>query len=347
MRSRVSLVLLCLVVFLPALAGMAQVSGLFAEGRYEDARTALATSGDEGRPGEGILWRSRLEQDPDKADALLVTGLAEPSLPPATKAGLALQLAILRYARQDHQGAYEILEPFLAEEAGPLPGEGIIIAALTQRAAGNLQRARELLAGIKPEDPAFTTARYFLGDIGLQKGENELALRYFESGARRGATEPRLKAGQWRALRAEGQDQEAEGILAGLQQNHPSCLALVEIDRVLRSEEDENQARLSAHQEAPDDTLATAPVAAGRYALQLGAFSDRSLALDFQRRQREIFPDLKITEVRDAQGQFLYKVRTGSFVNPALARSEARRLQNEHNLEIIVVETEASFGDDR
>ncbi|PID79331.1 hypothetical protein CSB20_10720 [bacterium DOLZORAL124_64_63] len=124
-------------------------------------------------------------------------------------------------------------------------------------------------------------------------------------------------------------------------------MPLQEIDRVLRQEEDEEQARLGTHREAPRDTLATAPVAAGRYALQLGAFSDRGLALDYQRRLADIFPDLKIIEARDQRGQFLYKVRTGSFVNPARARSEARRLKNEHKLEIIVVETEATFGNDR
>ena len=37
-------------------------------------------------------------------------------------------------------------------------------------------------------------------------------------------------------------------------------------------------------------------------------------------------PPCEIDSVRDDQGQFLYKVRTGSFVNPALARTEAKRL---------------------
>ncbi len=348
MRPGLLTSLLLTLLIIPAFAAVDTVSGLFRDGHFEEARRHLRAGEESGRPGEDLLWRSRLETDPDKADALLVTGLANPALPGGTRAGLALQLAHLRYDRGDFQGAFAAVEPFLTDNTTPLPGEAFLVGALALRAGGNLQRSRELLAGIRPEDPAFATARYFLGDIGLQTGESELALRYFESGARgtRGQ-DPRLQAGRWRALRTEGQDAEAAAILADLQQNHPTCLALVEIDRVLRSEEDETQARLSAHQAATSDTVVTAPVAAGRYTLQLGAFSDRSLALDFQRRHRDIFPDLFITAVRDEQGQFLYKVRTGSYVNPALARSEAQRLKIQHGMDIIVVEQEASFGGDR
>ncbi|PIE75799.1 hypothetical protein CSA17_05545 [bacterium DOLJORAL78_65_58] len=173
MRPPLPLILLCTLaalVVVPVLAGMDQVVGHFTAGRYADARAALAGSAEEGRPAEAILWRSRLESDPDKADALLVSGLEETTLPAATRAGLALQLAHLRFARNDHQGAYDILQPFLSAETVDLPGEGLIIAALCQRAIGNLQRAREFLAAIKPEDPAFTSARYFLGPGGDRPG---------------------------------------------------------------------------------------------------------------------------------------------------------------------------------
>lgn len=349
MRRLLFLALWPLLLLGPALAGVGAVSGLFAEGRFAEARQALETDDPEARPGEELLWRSRLESDPEKAEALMVTGLADPGLPAGTRQGLALQLAQLRFARGRNQAAYEALDPLLAQGTGELPGEALLIAALARRAAGHSQRARELLAGIRPDDPAFPAARYYLGDIGLAEGQNELALRYFESGdrGRQGEGDPRLQAGRWRALRASGQDVQAVALLDRLQEKHPTCLALVEIDQVLRRESEENEARLTAHRTETPDTVVTAPEAAGRYTLQLGAFSDRALALDFKRRHEAIFPDLFLTEVRDERGQFLYKVRQGSFVNPALARSEAQRLRQEHGLEIIVVEQEASFGKGR
>ena len=79
-------------------------------------------------------------------------------------------------------------------------------------------------------------------------------------------------------------------------------------------------------------------------AMQLGAFSDRALALEFHRRHVRQLPDLRIDKTRDARGQFLYKVRTGSYVNPALARTDARELARRLDLEVIVAELAADGG---
>ncbi len=48
--------------------------------------------------------------------------------------------------------------------------------------------------------------------------------------------------------------------------------------------------------------------------------------------------------MRDERGQFLYKVRTGAFVNPALARTEARRLADRLDIEVIVSDLTGSAG---
>lgn len=347
MLLRMTFAILLILVTVPAQAGVRTAAGLFADAQFAEARKNLQAEDMGARPGEDLLWRSRLETDPDKADALLVTALANSEIPLGTRQGLVLQLAQMRHARRRHGAALEVLVPYLNDHTSPVPGRAVLIAALSYRALGDLQRSRELLAGIKPEDPAFGNARFYLGDIGLQTGETELALRYFESGQRDGEADPRLLAGCWRALRASGQDDAAATLLNGLQKQAPSCLALVEITRVLRTEEDEDQARISSHQADEPPTVVTAPVPAGRYTLQLGAFHDRRLALDFLGHHKEAFSDLFITTVRDEQGQFMYKVRYGSFVNPARARSEAKRLEQEHGIDIIVVETEASFGDQR
>ncbi len=336
-----------LVLFLPTLAGMQQVGGLFGEARYDDARQLLDSGSEDNQPGEEALWRSRLATTPRAAVQLLTEGLKDSAIPETTRQGMVLQLAQIHFARGEYKKAHVILKAVISQSTIGLPGEVYLLAGLTERTSGNLQAAREMLASVKPGDPAFGAARYYLGDIGLENNDPELALRYFESGQRNASEEDfsRLKAGQWRALRVDGKDKEAARLLSDLERDSAGCLALVEIGRVLQLEDDENSARVAANLQSEPDTLATAPVDnVGRYSLQLGAFSDRSLALEFKKRHQEQLPDLAITEVRDQRGQFLYKVRFGSFVNPALARSEAQRQKKKLGLDVIVVDLGSANG---
>jgi hypothetical protein len=195
-----------------------------------------------------------------------------------------------------------------------------------------------MLASVKPQDQAFLLARYYLGDIALEQKDAGLALRYFESavGGPGSGPHPRVAGGQWRAFLAEDRQQEATDLERELGRNEPGCLAMLEIQRLRRQQQEELAAMVlpdsSSLNPADDDP------SRGRYALQLGAFSDRSLALEFLRRYREQLPDLRIDEVRDERGQFLYKVRSGSFVNPALARTEAKRLAGQLGMEVIVAD---------
>lgn len=352
MKHRLTLLtglLVFLALGLPTFAGLQQVSGLFGEARYADARQSLITGGEGAQPGEDILWRSRLSEDPEQAAALLKNSLGDPEIPESTRVGMALQLAQIHFARGQYSETNTILKSLHENTTQPLPGEVYLLSGLTLRKAGKIQGAREMLASVKPSDPAFGAARYFLGDISLAGNDPELALRYFESGQKNASSHEfsRLKAGQWKALRANGQDREAEMLLNELRQESPGCLALVEIGRVLQQDDDENSARLASATASVADTIATSPDnTAGRYTLQLGAFSDRGLALEFQRQHQNQIPDLIIAEVRDSMGQFLYKLRFGSFVNPARARSEAQRQKKRLGMDVIVVElgTPAGLG---
>jgi hypothetical protein len=77
----------------PALAALTTVSGLFQAGKYEDAREAVR-AGDEGaRPGEEILWRSRLATDPKEAISRLESGLGDKKYPAAVRIRMALEVA--------------------------------------------------------------------------------------------------------------------------------------------------------------------------------------------------------------------------------------------------------------
>ena len=105
-----------------------------------------------------------------------------------------------------------------------------------------------MLASVRPGDPDFVLARYYLGDIGLQQNDASLAQRYFAAAAKAtdAAGANRLAAGIWRAHMATGQDQEADDLVTALQKNDPGSLALLEIRRLMQVETEERDARAAA-----------------------------------------------------------------------------------------------------
>ena len=106
----------------------------------------------------------------------------------------ALDGASIALARGDIETAWSLLQPPLDIAPEEMPGEVYLLAGRIQRRAGNRQQAREMLASVRPDDPAFLAARTLLGRLGLEARDNELALRYFESAMRGQNSEARLRA---------------------------------------------------------------------------------------------------------------------------------------------------------
>ena len=244
-----------------------------------------------------------------------------------------IEAAAILYARGDYRAALQVLEPVTAD-ASPAPGRALILAGQAARALGDADGAERMFATVKPGDPAFAVARTALGDLALAAKDPVKALRYYDSAG----DDNRVAAGRWQALRQAGRDDDAERLRRRLRENAPGSVAMLEINRVLGAEADELAAR-RAQGAAPDSAGAPPPpVASGRFTLQLGAYSDRGLALELVRRYRDELPDLRVDTVRDDHGQLLYKVRSGSFVNPAAARAEAERLQRRLGIDVFVAE---------
>lgn len=331
------ILILALLFSLPALAASDTVSQFFVAGRYEEARQALDQGNEGFRAGEATMWAAQLATKPTEALVLLREGLEDKRISPDGRIRLALEIANIEFGRGQYQSSFKALRPLLNDDQGQLPGAVYLRAGLSLRALGNPREAREMLASVKPQDPAFLLARFFLGDIALEMNDAPLALRYFESAAVQApGGEARVAGGQWRAYRVEGRDQEAADLEVFLAENEPGCLALLEITRLRRMQQEELEAMGRDPQQEGTGSESQAP--SGRYALQLGAFSDRGLALEFLRRYKDQVPGLLIEEVRDQRGQFLYKVRAGSFVNPAQAKTEARRLADQLDMEVIVAD---------
>jgi hypothetical protein len=343
MRRRLILVLVPVLILLSVSwvsGSLGEVADLFRQGRYDDARRAMAAEpgGAGALPGDRI-WRQRLQVDPDRASELALDQVRDRELTTALRLQAALDGAAIELARLRPDAAWQLLQPLLALDPQNLPGEVYLLAGQAMRLAGDRQRAREMLASVRPEDPAFAEARELLGRIGLESGDSELALRYFESAQRHleGPERPDLMAGRWQALRLLGRDVEAREMAVRLLREHPASLAAMEVTGLRRVEEEELAALADTVDTAAPAQLEVS--AARRYAVQLAAFRDRALALQFVARWQVEIPDLRVVARRDELDQPLYKVQTGSFVSQAQARAEVRRLEQEHGLAGFVAES--------
>lgn len=97
-------------------------------------------------------------------------------------------------------------------------------------------------------------------------------------------------------------------------------------------------AEKKAAQEGEDRPAADdAPVPAGHYALQLGAFSNKANAQDLVRQVEALgIADVRIEE-EDRGGRIFYRVRCGSYPDPETAEAEGKRLREAHGLRSQVV----------
>ena len=316
--------------------GAADALDHYRAGRWAEARTALDTPGAEGAAGEDLLLQAYLARRPDPALGVLDGALQ--TFAPNTPVGAAARLdaAAIRFAQDRHREVLTLLEPLVADGGFAAPGRALLLAGLSRLALGDAAGAEAMLATVKPADPVFAAARTALGDIALTGRDAAKALRYYDNAGEDG----RAGAGRWQALRLEGQTAAADELRRRLQDRDPGSVAILEINRRLRAEDDDSAARRAQAPTRPDTTATVEPAArGGRYTLQLGAYSDRGLALDLLRRYGGQIQDLRIDTVRDPRGQFLYKVRSGAYVNPALARSEADRLQRTLGIDVFVAET--------
>jgi hypothetical protein len=331
------LLIVPILLVLHARGSLGEVAELFRATRYDAARETLAGEPEGDDPGARQLWQQRLAEDPDEAYDLALDLVRDRSQPQERRLQAALDAAAISLTRQRPEAAWQVLAPLLELMPESLPGEAYLLAGRTQRLVGNRQRAREMLASVRPDDPAFVAARNLLGRIGLEAGDNELALRYFESAARHGDAQagPELLAGRWQALRLLGRDVEARETAERLRRNHPTSLAALEVGELLRQEAEELS--LLADTTAVNAPEVLAVNVSGRYAVQLAAFRDRALALQFVARWQPEIPELRIERQLDELDQPLYKVQVGSFVSRAQARTEVTRIEHAHGLQGFVV----------
>jgi len=300
----------------------------FTQGRFQRSRELL-TGADVDDPGNALL-NLLLTSDPAQSLALAVPAAGNAEEDRLWQARWTLEQADLAFARREYDKALQSLEPILHREDTELAGQVFLRAGLSWRALGRLQKAREMLASIRPQDGVFPLGRYYLGDIALENGDPELALRYFDNAAQAwDGREPSLIAGAtYRALRALGREEEAGRMLREYEASHEDGLAWLGV----RPAPDDRTDSIRAEEPS-------APTS-GKFCLQFGAFRDRALALGFLDKHSGQIPDLRIVSSADSQGLLLYRVRAGAFNDPEQARARARELKDRYGLAAIVKESD-------
>ncbi|MFH1845044.1 MAG: SPOR domain-containing protein [bacterium] len=320
------------------------VSDHFAASRYDEARELSAQLDRRDRePATTRICLFCLERDPENALAALRQAAEDEDISPATRIRLALEMASIEFARGRFQDCLLPLERLLAQASEALPGEVYLLAGMANHALSRTQRSREAFASVLQSDPMFPWARFYLGQIALEEDDIALALRYFESAERSplAARLPALLVGSWEALTAAGRHDEAAAKREQLLTEFPQSLAslqLLERQRHLDSDSPAGPTVVETGSTASERTV-PAVEPSGRFSVQLAAFSDRGRALAFVATWQTTLAQIRIIQEPGAADQVLYKVRTGSFTSRPLAFTEAQRLQRQHGLEAMVVES--------
>ncbi len=317
---------------------LSEVEQYLGQGSYDLARKALLSVNETGLPGEDALWESKLAGTPTQALEILNRSYKDMGMPVYSRIAIGLEIARIESASGQDEAVVSTLKSLIDHPEAQLPGEVYYLLGRSYRSLGRLQKAREMLASVKPADAVFSQSRFFLGDIGLQQNDATLALHYFDA-ALESETNPQgalAQAGRWLALRQLGEDKQAEKLYEDLQKQCPGSLALLEIRGHLQGEKEELAARLAS--QPANEVIAIPTETSGRFSLQLGAFSDRSLALEFQRKFLNQMPELSVQEIRDSHGQFMYKLRMGNYANPAQARTDAKMWSDKLGTAVIVID---------
>jgi tetratricopeptide (TPR) repeat protein len=268
-----------------------RVETLRREGRYELASGLLEDHLERGTPlDRSLSWlRAQLTADPDRFDRItagLVQGhSAEDSL---------AQRVLLARAREAFAGgryltALEALEALPSSAWQRYPATPLF-AGMAAAAAGSPRKARETLLLVPPSSPHYAEARTLLAQLSLRAGEVQEALRHAETALGTGDPDP---AAQALYVRAEALEQSGDQERA--QRTREEILRRWgKTAEAAWLREDGMLAARATATEAPGIDEVEAPGRRNHFAVQLGAFHDRGLALRLAQSLRGRSQDLRI-----------------------------------------------------
>lgn len=270
-------------------------------------------------PAEARWLHARLEDDPARFEALAQQLETDPSAPRP----LAARARYARSREEFAQGRYRSAwQGFSGIEGGAREafGELPLFEAMAAQASGDVAAARRILRDIPAGHPSHAAAAALLAELALRAGRAGEALEHADRALQAGAAEvgPMALRSRALALEALGRQAEADAASAGLLRRFPNSAEAA----LVRGRE-----RVVAAAPTASIREAEPPARRQDWALQLGAFRDRSLALRHAARlEARGLPGLRIEVAEDEQGAW-YRVLAGSFASRGEADEARGRLR--------------------
>ena len=298
-----------------------RLRNLVREGRYQLAQDLVE---DHERRGEQLSdearWiRTQLQTDPDRFDRMALEIANDATATSIDERAVTLARAREQFARGRYQTAAELLRPWTAPGQDPLDGEVLLWLGMAEQAAGQPGAATRAFRAITEDMPTHGMARALLADLALRAGRFEEATEEAERALEADADVGSLALSVLeRAARARGEQERADEYGERLRATYP---------------ESAEAGWVRDPVEAGGANVRSGPVHdldEGRegFALQFGAFRDRSLALRLAERVEDVVEEVRI-ELDRSEGDPMYRVVGGRFLTRAQAETVQRRLQGD------------------
>jgi tetratricopeptide (TPR) repeat protein len=286
---------------------------LVRSGRYD---LALQLVEDQEQRGVSIgvdaRWiGARLTPDPERFEQRAAELQAQLGRDDPRAWDVALSRAQEQFARGRYQTAYELLRDLPAEASLAKPGVALF-AGMSAASLGEMQTARQALESVAESSAQAGMAQALLAELSLREGRLDLARAHAERARR---ADPRRVGAQ--ALHVQirvadrgGDPERARQLRQALLREFPRSAEAVWLREAGEPRLEEDSVSRVLEVEAPRPRQ--------DFALQLGAFHDRRLALKLASQLAGQIPDLRIEVDLETEPAW-YRVVAGRYVTRAQA----------------------------
>ena len=288
------------------------------KGEYELAERLVDDQLSRGVPETRPLnWmRAQLTTDPDRFDRIAASITSGSSAEDSLTQEIIIARAKEYFARGRYLSSVELLgslPPGVARQHT----DAALFEGMGLTAAGEISDARRHFLSIDEKNPSYAMSQTLLGQLSLRVGDPRSALRYAESALATANEDvaPQALYVRAQALQQTGEEQRSEKTRNEILRRFPRTAesAWVREEGVQPQSVKEREAQTAIAE-------VEAPARRRSFALQLGAFHDRGLALRLGRTLKTQVEDLRI-ERDGSQSPPWYRVVGGRFPNRRAAES--------------------------
>ncbi len=300
-----------------------RVRELKVRGEYRLAEEILEDRLERGVPQtRPLTWmRAQLTTDPDRFDRLAATLTSGSSSEDSLAQVVMIARAREAFARGRYLTSIELLDALPASARRRNP-EATLFAGMASAAVGEVRSARERLLEIDESSEAFAMSRTLLAQLSLRAGDPRGALKEAETALSTGDEDVAVQA-----LYVRAQALEQMGEVDRAQRTREEILRRWSrtAEAAWVREERLHSSTPATSSEGSGISEVESPTLRRSFALQLGAFHDRSLALRLARSMKTQIEELRIE--RDASSSPpWYRVVGGRFPTRGTAEAAQQEL---------------------